>query len=60
MRQQNEKEIKNVNNVIKNVIKNLGKIIILDFLNYFLKNSYFLKNKSTKECIYLEKHRIAK
>lgn len=41
MRQQNEKEIKNVNNVIKNVIKNLGKIIILDFLNYFLKNSYF-------------------
>lgn len=41
MRQQNEKEIKNVNNVIKNVIKNLGKIIILDFLNFFLKNSYF-------------------
>ena len=60
MRQQNEKEIKNVNNVIKNVIKNLGKIIILDFLNYFLKNSYFLKNKGTKECIYFEKHRIAK
>lgn len=60
MRQQNEKEIKNVNNVIKNVIKNLGKIIILDFLNYFLKNSYFFKNKGTKECIYLEKHRIAK